>query len=85
MCLSGFIGSFHDIYLHAAESSGILDALKDGELRKLIQKIDSAEEPENVIYSQPQLYGGLFLLIKIDFWMLEIRPMGLSIWLLTQY
>nr|XP_029120614.1 zinc finger HIT domain-containing protein 3 isoform X2 [Elaeis guineensis] len=29
------------------ESSEILDALKDGELRKLIQKIDSSEEPEN--------------------------------------
>ncbi|KAG1338023.1 hypothetical protein COCNU_04G003290 [Cocos nucifera] len=29
------------------ESSEILDALKDGELCKLIQKIDSSEEPEN--------------------------------------
>lgn len=30
-----------------AESSEIRDALKDGELRKLIQKIDSSEDPEN--------------------------------------
>ncbi|XP_008805224.1 zinc finger HIT domain-containing protein 3 isoform X2 [Phoenix dactylifera] len=29
------------------ESSEILGALKDGELRKLIQKIDSSEKPEN--------------------------------------